>query len=298
MIKKVAVLAGGSSSERQVSLATADSVLKAIVNLGMKAELLLAEGDCCASIMKSSPDVVFIAMHGGAGEDGSVQGMLEVMGIPYTGSGVLSSSVCMNKIASKKIFEHHGLRVPGWQRLESPDDFKLTLPAVIKPVCGGSTIATSIVRESGQIADAFADALSEECGGVLAEDYIPGREVTVGVLEGRALPVLEIIPENGFYDYKVKYTPGMSKHILLEGVKDGVIEGLKDAAEKAFEAAWCSTAARVDFRLDGDNFYLLEINTIPGMTETSLLPKAARCAGISFEALILKIIEGAFKKKY
>ncbi len=295
MIKKVVVLTGGDSPERPVSIRSSESVMKALGELGLTGVRVLAEGDFIPRLKEESPDAVFIAMHGGRGENGSVQGMLEVLGIPYTGSGVLASSLCMDKSASKKVFSFHGLPVPAWQEPRSSAELEMDLPVVIKPVCGGSTIGTTIVREPSALEEAFR-AASEQGGRVMAEEYIPGREVTVGILEDKPLPVLEIEPNSEFYDYSAKYSRGGSRHFPLEDGK--LCRKLQEVALEAFRAARCSSFGRVDFRVDGDKFYILEINTIPGMTSTSLLPEAAGYAGISFIRMVSAILNGAGYEKY
>ena len=294
--KKVAVLTGGDSAEREVSLNTAKSVSAALSNLNINHTVVLAEGDFYNKLIKQNVDVVFIAMHGGVGENGCMQGMLEVLGIPYTGSGVMASAICMNKIYSKKLFKLHGIKTPIWQQLESPGDIDIALPVVIKPVSGGSTIATTIVKEEHQLEGAFKKVKDTTFGGVpsvMAEEYIPGREITVGILDGSPLPILEIKSVNEFYDYEAKYSDGMSEHYEVKDLSPALYKNIQDTAIKAFNVAGCSGMGRVDFRLNGDEPYILEINTIPGLTKTSLLPEAAELIGIDFNALIIKILESA-----
>lgn len=300
---KVGILTGGDSSERDISLATARSIEKVLKELNIDFKTILAEGDFVRELMKDHVDVVFIAMHGGKGESGCVQGMLELLGIPYTGSGVLASSVCMNKVYSKKFFEYHGIKTPKWQTLRKIDRLKMNLPLVFKPVTGGSTIATAIVRKKSEIPGAFKAALEESmrsndniAGKVLVEEYIPGREITVGILDGKALPVLEIESITEFYDYKAKYETGMSKHYPLTDIDTALYKKVQSTAENAFKIAGCKGMARVDFRLNKKDFFILEINTIPGMTRTSLLPEAAGLAGMNFNTLVIKILESATKK--
>lgn len=292
--KKVAILTGGDSAEKEVSLNTAKSVSEALKELNINHTVVLAEGNFYNKLIEQNVDVVFIAMHGGVGENGCIQGMLEVLGLPYTGSGVMASAICMNKIYSKKLFKYRGIKTPKWQQLESPGDIDIELPVVIKPVYGGSTIATTIVKEHHQLEGAFKKVL--DSGGydrVMAEEYIPGREITVGILEGRSLPILEIKSVNEFYDYEAKYSDGMSEHYEVKDLSDTLYKNIQDAAIKAFDAVGCSGMGRVDFRLNGDEFYILEINTIPGFTKTSLLPEAAELIGIDFNTLIIKILESA-----
>ncbi|MFH1414770.1 MAG: D-alanine--D-alanine ligase [Elusimicrobiota bacterium] len=300
---RVAVLTGGESAEKEVAYSTARSIEKALTELGVEFGTVQAEGDFVKVLASGNYDMVFIAMHGGKGENGSIQGLLDTLDIPYTGSGVLASAVCMNKVFSKKIFKYHNIPSPGWQLMESADSLEIDVPLVVKPVMGGSTIATTIVRDKEGVPEAFEKARisSEQSGcendGVMAEEYIPGREITVGVLNGRALPLLEIESMTDFYDYTAKYQIGMSKHYPVEDIAAGLYDDIQAAAELAFRVTGCSTMARVDFRLDGKNFYILEINTIPGMTETSLLPEAAELAGIDFNTLVKGILESTSAKK-
>lgn len=300
---RVGILTGGESSEIEVSIATAESIAKAFRELNIDFKIIFAESNFTQKLIDESINIVFIAMHGGKGENGCVQGMLEILGIPYTGSGVLSSAICMNKVYSKKIFEYHGIQIPKWQILGNIDELKLNLPLVIKPVTGGSTIATTIVRKRDDLKEAFEVALKEsrKCSdntgeNVLAEEYIPGQEITAGILNGKALPLLEIEPVAEFYDYKSKYEPGMSSHYSPRSMDPALYKEIQNTAENAFKAAGCRGMARVDFRLNKKDYYILEINTIPGMTETSLLPEAAGLAGIDFNTLIIKILESATKK--
>lgn len=300
---KVGIITGGDSAEKDVALATAKSIELALINLDINYCVIMTEGDFVKKILEEKINMAFIAMHGGMGENGSIQGMLDIMRIPYTGSGVLSSAVCMNKSYSKKIFEYHGIKTPKWQEITTLKELKLAVPVVVKPVTGGSTIATSIVRKSEYLEKAFQTArkaidkyADRNNVKILIEEYISGREITVGILNGRALPVLEIESMTEFYDYKAKYVQGMSKHSSPEDLNNGLYRKIQDTAIAAFKAVGCKGVARVDFRLKGEDFYILEINTIPGMTQTSLLPEAAELEGIDFNSLIFKILEGTSKK--
>jgi len=300
--KKVVLLTGGNSSEREISLATASSVEKALKELQFKYSVVAAEGNFVEQVLLEKPDVVFIAMHGGAGENGIIQGLLETLKIPYTGSGVLASAVCMNKSLSKIIFRHYGIKTPEWEEIKKAEDITIKLPLVIKPVEGGSTIATAIVKTEEQLKPAVENALKHIGAGrnssvkIMAEEYIPGREFTVGILGGKALPVLEIVSKTEFYDYEAKYMNGMSEHFPPEDIDEKIIGQMQSTAEKAFKAAGCRDMGRVDFRFDGKTFYVLEINTIPGMTGTSLLPEAAQLAGIGFNELVKRILKSASEK--
>ncbi|MDA3792624.1 MAG: D-alanine--D-alanine ligase [Elusimicrobia bacterium] len=291
---KIILLTGGNSPESEVSLKSAASVEKAFIELGIDYRLIMADGNFMPGLVSEDPDLVFIAMHGNEGENGSMQGMLDVFAIPYTGSGVLASALCMDKICSKEIFDYNNIRTPVWQEVKSSSEIKLKLPVVVKPVSGGSTIATTIVRKKEDLKAAVKKVV-DTGDRIIVEKYIPGRELTVGVIDGKALPVLEIISKTEFYDYRAKYETGMSGHGKPEGLSKDILNSMMTAAEKAYEVTNCRGAVRVDFRLDSKKYYILEINTIPGMTETSLLPEAAQLAGIDFNCLITDIIKSAQK---
>ncbi len=291
----VVVLAGGDSPEREVSLESASCIARALEEIKINYKIIDAQGDFI-SVLRREAKLVFIAMHGGVGENGSIQGLLEVLNIPYTGSGVLSSAMCMDKAASKRLFSFSKISTPVWQILKDPSELKIRLPAVMKPSQGGSTIGTVVVNKKSQINSSFERvkkaSLSFRCE-VMAEEYIPGREITVGILNGKSLPIIEIKAEKGFYDYRAKYEKGMSEHLLIKDISTDLKRKIRDEAEKVFRLAGCRDMARVDFRLWGDKYYMLEINTIPGMTPTSLLPEAASAAGIEFKELVRRIIENA-----
>jgi len=296
--KKIAVLMGGPSAEREVSLRTGQAVLKALLAGGFRAVEIDAGRDLPERLTAVGAEVAFVALHGRFGEDGTVQGLLEVMGIPYTGSGVLASSLAMDKIATKKILLQHELPTPAYVALRKGEDVREFLaqcrhfPLVVKPSREGSTIGISIVRDPADLPAALEEAFRHDRE-VLVEDYIPGQELTVGVLDGEPLPIIEIVPQGGFYDYQAKYTAGRTEYLLPARLDAAVYERLQQAAVAAFRALNCAGAARVDFRLKEREFFCLEVNTIPGMTETSLLPKAAASAGIDFGALVQRILAGA-----
>lgn len=297
---KIGIITGGMSSEREVSLATAESVESALSEMGFDYEVIYAEDNFVQRLLNCDIETAFIAMHGGKGENGSIQGLLETMGIPYTGSGILASSVCMNKAVSKSLFEYHGISTPKWQILNCIDDLNLDLPLVFKPICGGSTIGITIVKDNSNIEEAFEiayrEALNNNDSQIMVEAYIPGRELTVGLLDGQALPVLEIESMTEFYDYEAKYETGKSKHYPPESLDAELYNKLQSISEKVFRVMNCSGMARVDFRLNNNEYYVLEINTIPGLTKTSLLPEAAELTGMGFNSLVLKILEIAKKK--
>ena len=298
--KTIGVLMGGLSAEREVSLRTGKAVLNALLEAGYLAVAIDAGRDLPARLAQERIEVAFIALHGRFGEDGTVQGLLEMLGIPYTGSGVLASSVAMDKVTTKKLLRYHQLTTPDFCIYRRGEDLELLLngchnfPLVVKPAREGSTIGISIVRDRDELAAGIAAALRHD-ELVLIEEFIAGAEVTVGVLAGEALPIIQVVPKGGFYDYHAKYTVGQTEY-LLPAPLDGALQArLQEAAVAAYRVIGCEGAARIDFmvREDQGEFFCLEVNTIPGMTETSLLPKAARHADISFGELVQRILDGA-----
>lgn len=297
MTASVAVLMGGRSSEREISLASGGEVLKALVEGGYDARPVTIGEDLedVLGVLDPRPDVVFNALHGRFGEDGCIQGALEVLGIPYTHSGVLASALAMNKPMAKHLFAAEGIPcpahrlVPGGGR-PGPD---VVAPAVIKPVGEGSSIGVRIVLEAG---DVPARLLGD--GPLMVEDYVPGRELTVAVMGDRALGVTEIRSKTGFYDYAAKYTAGMSEHLLPAPVHGDVHDLAMDYAARAHRVLGCRGVSRADFRYDDTcgepgRLFLLEVNTQPGMTALSLVPESAAHAGISFVELVSWMVEHA-----
>ncbi|HTZ17703.1 MAG TPA: D-alanine--D-alanine ligase [Dissulfurispiraceae bacterium] len=308
--KRIGVLAGGTSAEREVSLKSGGAVFKALQERGYDAVFIDAAGDIHSAIMSQKVEMVFIALHGGHGENGAVQGYLEVMGIPYTGSGVLASALAMDKEASKKIFRYHGVPVPPFVILrkdEIPDDIHALAPGclvggsmidfgmpwVIKPATEGSSIGVHIVKNGDELEAALGDALKYG-DKIIVEQYIKGKEIQIGILGQKALGGVEVRPSAEFYNYEAKYTPGMTSYILPPEVSEEDYAELRAVALCAHDALGCSGATRVDIILTPDHrTYLLEVNTIPGMTETSLLPKIAKLAGLDFGDLIEEILKSA-----
>ena len=303
---KIALFLGGPSSEREVSLKTGRAVARAMEEEGLDVvEVDVGEelDELVDALNGIKPHVVFIALHGRFGEDGVIQGILEYMGVPYTGSGVMASALAMNKVASKRLFSYHGIPVPrysisrreGWTLPgEVPLD-DLGYPLVVKPAAEGSTIGVNLVKDEGGLESALQEAYRYG-DTVLVEEYVEGRELTVGILGDEPLPVVEIVPEGGFYDYRAKYTPGVTRYEVPAQLSQEAFVMTQHMALLAHRALGCRDVSRVDFRLSPDGTpYALEVNTIPGMTETSLLPKAAAAAGISFRELVLRILESALK---
>lgn len=296
--KKIGVIMGGFSREREISLKTGNAVLEALRGCGYNAVPLMADRDLWEKIKESQIQVAFIALHGALGEDGAVQGLLEWMDIPYVGSGILGSALGMNKTISKEIFIFHGIPTPAFQAIfkEDPDFLKkakkdLKLPCVVKPASQGSTLGLSIVRREEELEAAIHKAfeMDEEA---LLEDFIDGRNLTVGIVGERTLPIVEIKPKSGFYDYEAKYTKGKTDYIVPAPLSLEVEKKCADLALRAHKALRCRGFSRVDLMLDAEaNPLVLECNTIPGLTETSLLPMAAKKAGMEFSDLLENILE-------
>lgn len=292
--KRIGVIYGGRSSERKISLLTGSAILKSLRQMGFNAVGIDADVNIAAKLRSQKIDLAYIALHGRYGEDGTVQGMLEMMDIPYTGCGVASSALAMNKIYSKMVFESAGIPTPKWTAVTSRTRSTvsgLRYPVVVKPASQGSAIGVSIVRNAKEMKPALATAFKYD-DQVIIEQFVKGTEITVGVLGGKSLPSVEIVPENEFYDFESKYKPGMSRHIMPPRLPAKVIREAGRLAESTFEAFGCKGVSRIDMIADNKGrLWVLEINTIPGMTETSLLPDEARAAGMDFGGLVLKIIE-------
>ncbi len=296
--KRIAVLMGGLSAEREISLRTGKAVSEALAHAGYSIEELDAGRDLPERLSAMDIDVAFIALHGRFGEDGTVQGLLEILRIPYTGSGVLASSLAMDKVMAKKIFLHHQLPTPGFTTLRRTEDVEVFekrcrhFPVVVKPAREGSTIGIGIVRSTEALRGLVEKAFRHD-DLILVEDFIEGVEVTVGVLNGEPLPMIQIVPRGGFYDYHAKYTAGETEYVIPAPLEKDLYGEIQHNAVVAYESLGCSGAARVDFKVRGSEFFCLEVNTIPGMTATSLLPKAAQHAGIPFVELVERILENA-----
>jgi D-alanine-D-alanine ligase len=296
--KKIGVLMGGLSAEREVSLNSGRAVLAALTSQGYDAVGIDVDRNLAHRLAAEGVQVAFIALHGRFGEDGSVQGLLEMMGIPYTGSGVLASALAINKVYSKVIFRSAGLLVAPYQVVRRGEQLNLShpLPVVVKPSQEGSSVGVSIVREQGQMEKALADAFSYD-NEVLVERFIDGREVQVGILDGKAMGAIEIVPKNEFYDFEAKYTAGMAEHILPARLPAAIYADVLKAGEKAHAALGCDCYSRVDFLVtSAGECYILEVNTLPGMTDLSLLPEIARGSGIEFGPLVERILMAAALK--
>ncbi len=293
--KKIGVLYGGMSAEREISLKTGGAVLKALKGLGYTATGIDVGVDLPTQLKEAGIELAFVALHGRFGEDGRVQGLLEMLQIPYTGSGVLSSSLTIDKVATKQMLLYHELPTPGFEVLKTQEQADRLLkncrhfPLVVKPAREGSTIGISIVQSLEALRHGIDTAAALD-GTVLIEEFIAGSELTVSVLNGEALPIIQIVPKSGFYDFHAKYTLGQTEYLLPAPLDAAVYNQMQQAAVVACDVLGCRGAARVDFMLREKEFYCLEVNTIPGMTKTSLLPMAAKAAGLNFGNLVENIL--------
>jgi len=296
--QKIGVLLGGQSAEREISLRTGTAALQALEAEGYDVVGIDPDRNLAAKLRQEAIDVAFIALHGRHGEDGTVQGQLEMMQIPYTGSGVLASALAFDKLVTKQLLLYHEMPTPGFLVFEAGDDRQALLercrhfPLVVKPAREGSTIGITIAHDAPELLSGLDEALQHDRK-VLVEDYIQGSEVTVSVLNGEPLPIIQIVPKSGFYDYQAKYTSGQTEYILPAPLDHVLYNRLQDVSAAACRLLGCRGAARVDFMVYEKEFYCLEVNTIPGMTTTSLLPKAAAHAGITFNELTQRILEDA-----
>lgn len=306
--KKIIVLCGWISREREVSLRSGKKIYSALLRKGYDVTLIDPKMEGWEPVLRG--DIVFIALHGKPGEDGTIQGFLETFNVPYTGSGVLASSLAMNKLISKKMFISSGIPTPDYLSMddfESIDDFisksmeYIGLPAVVKPVSEGSSIGVSIVKDADSLAPVVKDTVNK-FDRVFIEKYIEGREITIGIIEldGKpvALPILELVPRNKFYDYEAKYTAGFTEFIIPARMDKEKYTLAQELALKAHKALGCTGFSRVDLITDSnDNPYVLEVNTIPGMTELSDLPAMAKAYGIDYDDLVEIMLQSALREK-
>ena len=299
----VAVLMGGWSAEREVSLTSGRGVAQALRTLGHRVTEIDMGRDVAQRLAEARPDVVFNALHGSPGEDGTVQGMLDLMGLAYTHSGLATSVIAIDKQLTKQALLPHCIPMPGGHVVRSETLFDrdpLPRPYVLKPVNEGSSVGVAIVREGGNHGQPIArDAKGpwSEFDELLAEPFIRGRELTVAVLGDRALAVTELKPKSGFYDYDSKYTDGLTVHVCPAEIPQDVAEAAMRMAAEAHRILGCRGTSRSDFRWDDerglDGLYLLEVNTQPGMTPLSLVPEQAKHVGMSYEALVQHIVDDA-----
>ena len=295
MSTKIAVLMGGPSSEREVSLSSGKAMFAASAALGYDAISVEFKDDILSHLdTLKSVDIVLIALHGGIGENGRIQGMFESLGIRYTGSDALSSAICMDKHISKLLAEDVGIATPRWKRIRRGQSIyknEFDYPFVVKPNSEGSTIGLTIVHNENDYDSAVEEAFKYD-DEILIEEFISGKEITVSIVGEDVLPIIEIRPEHGLYDYECKYTKGMTEYICPAELNEDLTKRIKQTAFEVYKLLKCRHYGRVDLRLDNNNqHWFLELNTLPGMTDTSLVPKAAKATGISFEQLIGKIIK-------
>jgi D-alanine-D-alanine ligase len=298
--RKIGVLLGGLSSEREVSLRTGEAVIAALRERGHEVVPIYVDRDIDVALRQEQPDVAFIALHGRMGEDGCVQGLLELLGIPYTGSDVMASALAMHKGKAKELFRLHNLPTPAYYTLTAADTTDLHgvhgdfgFPCVVKPIREGSSVGVTICRTEAELAPAVERALCFD-DEILVERFISGMEVSVAILDDRALGAVEIAPRAGFYDYQNKYTKGATDYFVPPRLSPERYRGVLAQALRAHLALGCHGATRVDMMVsDSGNEFVLEVNTVPGLTPTSLLPKIADAAGISFGELCELMLAGA-----
>lgn len=301
----VAVLMGGWSSERPVSLLSGEGVAKALEERGHRVTRIDMGRDVALRLAEAKPDVVFNALHGAPGEDGTVQGMMDLMGLTYTHSGLATSVIAIDKELTKQALVPHGIPMPGGRVVQTRDLYKadpLPRPYVLKPVNEGSSVGVAIVTDDAECGNPIrADATGpwQDFPQLLAEPFIRGKELTTAVLGDRALLVTELRPKSGFYDFDSKYTDGMTDHICPAEIPDDVTEACKDIALRAHRLLGCRGTSRSDFRWDDtkgvDGLFLLEVNTQPGMTPLSLVPEQARHLGMDYGDLVEAIIADALE---
>ncbi len=301
----VAVLMGGWSSERPVSLMSGNGIADALERVGYRVSRVDMDRNIAATLSALNPDVVFNALHGVPGEDGSVQGMLDLMGIKYTHSGMVTSVIAIDKELTKQRLVPHGIPMPKGTIVKSETLFTadpLPRPYVLKPVNEGSSVGVAIVKDDSNYGNPISrDAVGpwQEFETLLAEPFIKGRELTTAVLNGKALCVTELKPKSGFYDFDAKYTDGMTEHVCPADIPQDIADYMMDLALRAHDLLGCKGASRTDFRWDDemgkDGVFVLETNTQPGMTPLSLVPEQAKYIGISYEQLVDAIVKDALK---
>lgn len=289
--KRIGVLMGGPSSEREISLRSGRAVIEGLQERGYRSIPIEADRDLPLRLRRERIDVAFVALHGKYGEDGSVQGLLEWLAIPYTGSGVLASALAMNKGISRQIFQGHGIRVPKATVLSEERVIPSPLPVVVKPIAEGSSVGVSVVRREEEWTGALSKAFQYDSS-ILVEEYIEGEEIHVGILEDRAIGAIKVLPQQGdFYDYRSKYAEGGSLHQFPAPLEAKLYEEVLEVGLRAHHALGCRGYSRVDCIVDSSGgIFVLEVNTLPGLTSVSLLPEIAQGVGISFQELVEKIL--------
>ena len=306
--KKIGILMGGLSAERDVSLRSGHNVYEALLRKGYKAIKIQLDSTDQIIPNLGKIDIVFSCLHGGIGEDGTLHALFEILEFPYVGSGVLACALAMNKLQTKRIFTSQGLRTAPWVEYQgqSWDEWnarvldEIKIPCVVKPVAEGSSLGVRIIRDENKLVEA-CQATQSEYGNFFVEKFIAGKEITTGILridgEDKALPLIELKPKREFYDYIAKYTPGMTEFIIPANLDATKTQQIQEMCLRAHQALGCFGFSRVDLRLDEDGEpYLLEVNTLPGMTDTSDLPMAAKASGIGFDELVEKMLYTAVER--
>uniref|UniRef100_A0A7C3MHZ6 D-alanine--D-alanine ligase n=1 Tax=Dictyoglomus thermophilum TaxID=14 RepID=A0A7C3MHZ6_DICTH len=308
---KIGVLIGVKSTEKEIAMKTAQNIISALKIKGYEYCEIPIDENIVENIKREKIDVAIISAHGLYGEDGTIQGLLELLGIPYVGSGVLASALALNKVMAKKIFLYHKIPTPKWIEISKKDmetkDLekilenikKLKKPWIVKPSNQGSTIGLSIANDKDELIKALEYAFRFDQY-ILIEEFIRGKEITASIYDidnTICLPLIEIIPKTGFYDYQTKYTPGLSEHIIPARLSEETYKKAQELGVLAHQALGCRHLSRVDMIVEEDtqNIYVLEVNTIPGMTETSLYPESAKAFGIEFPDLIDSFIKSALR---
>lgn len=303
----ILVLMGGWSAEREVSLTSGKGVADALESLGHRVTRLDMDRDVAVKIADAKPDLVFNALHGTPGEDGSVQGMLDLMGVKYTHSGMVTSVIAIDKVLTKQALVPNGVPMPGGRIVKSEtlyDGDPLKRPYVLKPVNEGSSVGVAIVTDEGNYGNPIGRDVKgpwQEFDELLAEPYVRGRELTTAVLGDRALGVTELKPKSGWYDYQAKYTDGLTEHVFPAQIPDEIANACKRIALEAHRLLGCKGCSRADFRWDDergeDGLFLLEVNTQPGMTPLSLVPEQAKYLGIAYPELVQRIVDEAMREE-
>jgi D-alanine-D-alanine ligase len=299
--KKIGVMMGGLSAEREISLKSGEAVYEALKARGLSPVRIYVDRDIDLMLRQMKVDVIFNALHGRYGEDGCIQGLLEILGIPYTGSGVLASSLAMHKVKAKELFRLHNLPTPPYYVLTRDRFVKLEevhgafgFPVVVKPAGEGSSVGVALAEDLDELEAACEDALRFD-DAVLVERYIQGKEISVGVLSGQALGAIEICPHaKAIFDYQAKYTPGHADFFLPARLSPERYRGILTQAQRAHQALGCDGATKINMIVSElGNEYILEVNTLPGLTATSLLPRIAEHAGLAFADLVISLLEEA-----
>lgn len=287
--KKIGVMMGGLSSEREISLRSGNAILQSLIRSGYRAVAIHVDRDIVERLRQEAIEIGFIALHGRWGEDGTIQGLLEILGIPYTGSGVLGSALAMDKAVMKLVLESLDVPTPEYVVCRSPAEVRFPLPFVVKPAREGSTIGISIVREEKEKQDALAGAFRFDSK-LVVEKYVEGREITVGIVNGAVLPIVEVRPVSGFYDFTAKYTKGKTEYLVPASLNREIEEKAFGQSLRIWNDCELAGCVRIDMLLDRDVPNVIDVNTSPGMTESSLVPKAWTHLNRSFDELVEEIL--------